>query len=408
MVIFNRILGLLLTGAVWLCGILGIAAESLSNNRLLTDGFLKFGLAKIDARNLEYYNTGYLACTQYLVTRSGKEIHYGTQGFADIEAGQTAQRDSIFRMMSMSKPIASVAILMQAEKGLLNLDDPVAKYIPAMANMQIGLLNADGSLKGTAPAQMQITIRHLLTHSAGFGSGEIMNHQPQTQDIHGKTLAQMAEIFPQVMLEFEPGTAHSYSGLLAFDLLGYLVELTSGQPLDAFLQENLFDPLEMADTGFTLTETQKSRLARVYASSENGFVPMAEPAIPSADSYFSLGAGLYSTIQDYYNLCLMLLQNGTYNGKHILQADSVTQLRSIAPGDNTWGLGVRVVENSSIFSAGLPCGSYGWSGAYGTHFWIDPENEIIGIYFSNMGTSGGAGAPAAVAFEKDVMGAFVF
>ena len=272
----------------------------------------------------------------------------------------------------MTKPVTATAVLMLQDEGKLSVDDPVAKYLPELANLK----TADGK-----PAKL--TLRHLLTHTSGMGEAT-----PQESKA-ARTLADLIPHYAEKPLQFEPGTKWQYcqSGI---NSLGRIVEVVSGQSLPEFLQRRLFDPLGMKDTTFYPTQEQMARLAKSYKA-EDGKLEEAtifildghDPA--SHDRYPAANGGLFSTAQDYGRFCQMLLNQGSFGGRQYLKPESVKLMSTIQTGDlktgftegNGWGLGCCVVRKPQGVTAVLSPGTFGHGGAYGTQAWIDPVKQVI-------------------------------
>ena len=311
----------------------------------------------------------------------------------------------------MTKPITAVAVVKQIERGLVSLDDTLDKYIPEYAEMEIARVR-DGELEILGKAQNKIKILHLLTHSGGVACGEVgARLEKRFGEGREYDLESVAREYSAYPISFEPYTAQLYSGRVGFDLLARVVELTSGMSYDEFLKKELFEPLGMTDTTFDPTNEQWDRAVAIhnFTDGRSEFAPIDRKHIFESlpIGYFCGGAGLVSTVSDYEKFADMLLSNGkNADGKQIVGEEYARLLRTVAvpadvmPGNQKWALGMRVITDPSYIS--LPLNSYGWSGAYGTHFWVDPDNGIVGIYMKNSRYDGGSGAKTASNFEKDV------
>jgi CubicO group peptidase (beta-lactamase class C family) len=322
-----------------------------------------------------------------LVARKGRVAHFEAHGVMDLESKKPMTRDAVFWIASMTKPIAAVAILMMNEEGRLRLNDPVSRFIPQYADLKVAvpLPGSEGEFR-TVPASRPITIRDLLTHtsgivtSAGISAREAAKIARQPTD----TLADRIPRLALVPLEFQPGTQWQYSPGVGFDVLGRIVEVASGQTFDQFLRQRVFDPLGMKSTAFNPTESQKLRLATRYQRTPAG-LQKQDPR--GATSYFSGAGGLVSTAEDYLQFAQMLLNRGQLNGQRLLSPRAVDIMRSVhipatLPGRQAgegYGLGVRVVTDAAARSTLLSDGSYGWAGAAGTRFWIDPQQQLVAI-----------------------------
>lgn len=345
-----------------------------------------------------------------LVARHGKIAYQEAYGMADIEAGRPMQLDTIHRIYSMSKPITSVAVMMLYEEGRFQLNDPVAKYIPEFAKMTVGVEEKDPqtgkmTLK-TVPAKRLITIRDLLRHTAGltygfFGDTLVDREYRKAKILSDLNLSEFVTNLSRLPLLYEPGTRWNYS--VSVDVLGRLVEVISGKSFDQFLQERIFLPLEMNDTGFHVPANKKDRLARLYAPTKDGRIqpaavcatrqecidkfPNAAPSYLEPPTLLSGGGGLASTAYDYLRFCQMMLNKGQYSGKRLLSRKTVELMSSDNLGEIPisiagYGFGLGFAVSKAPGTAGLlgSPGEYNWGGAAGTKFWIDPQEDLIGIF----------------------------
>lgn len=329
--------------------------------------------------------------------------HFGAEPFVVTD-------DTLFRLASMTKPVTAVAIMMLCECGDIDLDDPIAKYLPAFQNLPVEKFQ-EGVLKSAFIPEIKPTIRHLLTHSSGLLGGEVGRYYLDKMTASDKaTLDASVTFYAQTAMSFVPGTRQEYCGVAAFDLLGKIVEVVTQRPFDEYVTEKILKPLEMYDTTFTPTQEQWGRLIPMHrkANGQNALVGMPIGCVfedyPAA--HHLGGAGLVSSLDDYMKFATMLLNNGAYKGKCILQTASIMEMatpqlsEAVQPGTERWGLGMRVIADEAYQR--LPAGAYGWSGAYGTHFWIDPVNKIAAVYMRNSKDAGGSGAATAANFEQDV------
>lgn len=359
---------------------------------------------------------GLVTCAAIQVICKNKTVYKRNHGFADAEKTVPLDDRHLFRMASMTKPVTAVCTMIQVERGKLSPDDPVSKYLPQLGGMQVAEVDRDGNLTGTHPAPHDFTVRDLLTHSSGLGSGPWFGKFCRDAGFaDGDTLGDKIDDWAHSYLEFDPSTAFSYSGLVGFDVLAHLVEVTSGRTYADFAKANLFDPLGMTDTCFVPNGEQWSRMVQMHETVEKGKtapVDMERFVFGGCPiTYHSGGAGLVSCLADYTRFAHMLLSDGESGGVRILSADTVRQMRSpqlrpMVPGTDathSWGLSMRVVLADGGSQAPLRTGAYGWSGAYGTHFWCDPVRDLCAVYLSNMTTAGGSGAKTARHIEKAVM-----
>ena len=341
-----------------------------------------------------------------LVARNGRIAYHEAQGLMDLEAKKPMVKDGMFRIMSMTKPIVGVAILMMMEEGKVRLQDPVSKFVPEWKNMTVAVpqpappgARAGGAAPGgrggpapeprfyTVPVEREVTVRDLLTHTSGVVSGTNSNFANRAVAAGPKeTLADYIPRLGKVPLEFQPGSRWAYSAAAGFDVLSRIVEIASGMPIDRFLKQRLFDPLEMKDTTY-IVPTGNPRLARLYTRApEGGLRPGSDPGFMNG-VYFSGGGGLVSTAPDYAQFALMLVNGGELNGVRILSPRLVELMGSVfapdtlpgRPKGESYGLSVRVVNDPVARNSFLSEGSFGWSGAFGTHFWVDRKEKLIAI-----------------------------
>jgi CubicO group peptidase (beta-lactamase class C family) len=381
----------------------------------------------VSARNLgyldehlgKYISEGKLAGTLVVIYRHGQVVHWSTQGLRDRERGKPMTDDTIFRIYSMTKPIASTALMQLYERGLVQLDDPVSKYIPSWKDLRVYQSGSYPNFLTTA-CERPMTVRDLLTHQSGLTYG-FMNHTNVDAAYRelgigggGDSLEQMVEKLADLPLEFSPGTGFNYSH--ATDIVGYLVEVISGQPLDDYLQEHIFSPLGMTDTAFWVPPEKADRLSTNYTGSPTGagitvFDDAATSPCLHDPVYLSGGGGLVSTAGDYLRFCQMLLGKGTLEGSRIIgqktlelmTKNHITGGKSVAAAASKaspmwrepsyqgtgFGLGFAVtLDNADAQLPGSP-GSFSWSGAAATHFWIDPTEDLAVVFMTQYMSLGG-------------------
>jgi CubicO group peptidase (beta-lactamase class C family) len=331
-----------------------------------------------------------------LVARKGRIAHFEAQGLMDTETNKPMTKDAIMRMASMTKPVIGVAILMMVEEGKVRLSDPVSRFIPEFKELKVAVAQSGQAPAGrgappprfyTVPAEREITVRDLLTHTSGLVSGTISTAEAgKIQRKPGETLADYIPRLGQVPLEFQPGSRWAYSPGAGFDTLARIVEIASGQSIDQFLRQRIFDPLGMKDTTFNLTESQRARAATLYQKS-NGVLQKSADQRLETTTYFSGGGGLSSTAEDYAKFAQMLMNGGQSNGKRLLGTRTVELMGSPYAADTlpgrvrgeAWGLSVRVITDATARNIMLSNGSFGWQGAFGTHFWVDPKEKLVGL-----------------------------
>jgi CubicO group peptidase (beta-lactamase class C family) len=358
-----------------------------------------------------------------LVARNGRIALLEAQGLMDIETKKPMATNAMFRIMSMTKPIVGTAVLMLVEEGKVHLTDPISKFIPEFKDLKVGVLQGTqppsppAGQRGapprfyTVPAEREITVKDLLTHTSGLVSGPISNSENAKVALKGKE--SNADYIPrlgQVPLEFQPGTRWAYSAQAGFDTLVLVVERASGMKFDQFASQRIFGPLGMKDTFFYPAESLNPRIATLYTkTADKGLVKQNNPNFMNG-AFFSGGGGIFTTAEDYLQFGQMLLNGGQLNGKRVLATRTVEMMRSAfipdtLPGrarGESFGLSVRVVTDPIQRLTALSAGSFGWSGAYGTHFWVDPKEKVVAIMMTQT-----ANAEARADFETAVMQAIV-
>jgi len=332
-----------------------------------------------------------------LIARKGEIGYLKSFGMRDIENNQAMTNDAIFRIASMTKAITTVGIMILYEQGLFKLDDPISHYLPEFQNMKT---MAGDSIK------QEITFRHLLNHTSGL-SYAFMGPQ-QTFDLYtqnriynglGKTEGTIGENVKRLTalpLMFQPGEKFQYG--LSADVLGYLIEIISGLPLDEFFNLNIFLPLEMSDTYFYLPTEKENRLAILHSYSENqlkrtigeaksGLLKYSDYSTYASNrKYFSGGGGLLSTASDYYNFLTMIFNYGNFKNQQIISRKTVELMTSNQTGDlfsfekgAGFGFGFAISNGPSETGMIESAGTYSWSGIFTSHFWVDPEEQFVGI-----------------------------
>ena len=341
-----------------------------------------------------------------LLERHGKIVAFNAVGQKDVRIADPVQKDSIFRIYSMTKPLTGLAMMMLYEEGKWRIDDPVARYIPEFAKMKVYTgKNEDGTPK-LEDAKRSMTMRELMTHTAGLGYVLSANNPVDKMIIDGNVLNSAAPLknmidgLAKLPLLAQPGTRWSYS--IGVDVQGYLVEKFSGMPFADFLRTRVFEPLGMKDTAFYLPKEKLSRLALVHNGSPNGLVvdenrpdPTVVPLGPSG------GGGLFSTAMDYARFCEMMLGGGQLNGVRIIAPRTVEMMRTnyvnpdalktMQPGTG-WGMDFQIVMDAAAAGDSVPNGTYSWFGIAGTWFWIDPVDDLafVGmVQHVNLGTTRG-------------------
>ena len=357
-------------------------------------------LNRIDSMIIQSIENKWIAGAVGFIARDGKIIYNRAFGESDLENGTPMQTDAIFRIASQTKAIASIGLMMLFEEGKFLLDDPVSKYIPEFANPQvIDKYNPADTSFTTVPASREITIRDLFTHTSGIDyaliGSPMMNAVYSKAGIMGGfgndriTIGDDIRLLGKQPLVHQPGERFTYG--LNVDVIGYLVEILSGQKLDQFLKTRLFDPLGMEDTWFYLPEDKHQRLVKVNTEDQNRtVVPMPGQELVNyplkKGVYFSGGAGLSSTTRDYAIFLQMLLNKGEYKGKRFLSSRTVelitsNQIGDLNVGKDKFGLGFEITTEAGQAVLGISEGSFAWGGYFGTTYWADPEERLVCLLF---------------------------
>ena len=310
-------------------------------------------------------------------------------------------------MASMTKPITAAAILILIERGVLSLDDKVSEFLPEFRDIHITQVTQNG-LTDLGKAQNEITVCNLLTHTSGIGTDPLKEQKMTYND--KKSIDSAVEFYSKIGLDFEPGTKQQYSPFAAFDVSAKIIEKVSGTDYHDFLMQEIFEPCGMSNTTFTPTREQWNAVIAMHnkIDGKNCDEKMNDDCVFSdfPQTHYLGGAGLVSTLADYSKFAQMLLNKGKVPTKQIIGEDTLRLMSTpfvseeIMPSSERWGLGVRVIVREDYEN--LPLGAFGWSGAYGTHFWIDPANNIAAVYMKNSLFDGGAGNESARNFEKAV------
>jgi CubicO group peptidase (beta-lactamase class C family) len=392
--------------------VLQLSAGSVSKAKPEDVGMSSERLQRIDQMLERRIAKGEVSGAVAIVARKGKVVHLAAKGVMDLETKQPVTPATMFRVASMTKPVTSVALMMMVEEGKVRLNDPVSRYIPEFKNLKVAVADpAPAGDRGAPPAEggrgrggrggpppkfttvaatREVTIKDLLTHVSGLGSGAMSNSTISAIAVARKQGEKLADYIPRLgnsVLEFQPGSRWAYSAQSGHDTLGRIVEIASGMPLNEFFQKRIFDPLGMKDITFWPSEPQWTRVASVYDAGVNGLTKRNNPNSMSSNVYFMGSGGLISTAEDYIPFGVMLANGGELNGKRILGRKTVEMLRAAhvpdslpgrSPGEG-YGLGVRVVTNHARRNTMLSDGTFGWSGVYGTHFFVDPVEQVVGV-----------------------------
>ena len=381
-----------------------LGARSLPADKPEALGLSSERLLRINQMVQRYIDQQQITGAITLVSRRGKVAHFEAQGLMDREAQTPMRKDSIFRIASMSKPITGVAILMLMEDGKLRLTDPVSRFIPEFKNPKVAMARTTGLTPAapagpprepeiyTVPAEREITIRDLMTHTSGLESGG-PSTRPGGRIAPRNTSSSLQAYIPtlgQVPLDFQPGTQWRYSALAGIETLGRIVEIASGLTFDQFLKQRIFDPLEMTDTAFFPTDDRLPRVVTLYDGRDDKLARIETPAWLATKTLFSGGGGLWSTAEDYVRFGQMLANGGAFNGKRLLSPRTVDLMATNHVGDlyrgtggrsqgMGFGLTVDIVLDHAAAGRRASNGTFAWGGAFGTYFWVDRKEALVGV-----------------------------
>ena len=360
-------------------------------------------LARLDLHFARQVDEGRLPGFLVALARGGRVAHLTVHGLRDVAAGLPVTADTLWRIYSMTKPVTAVAVLTLVEEGRLSLDDPVDRYLPTFAEPRV-YVEGSGADVVTRPAAGPVRVRHLMTHTAGLTFGFYRTHPVdalyraagvESSVRPGADLAETVDLYASLPLQFEPGTEWNYS--VASNVLGRLVEVVSGQPLDVCCAERIFGPLGMTDTGFHVTDAQAGRLAELYGETEDGGIaPVPGLPLRGRPRFLSGSGGLASSAYDVHRFAELLRRRGELDGVRLLAPATVdlmtrnhlpggADLRSFGsrpahdePGNDGvgFGLGVSVVTDPGRTRSPSGLGTYGWSGVATTTFWVDPGRDL--------------------------------
>ncbi len=387
-----------------LLALLPVAAQTVPKTKNDNVGLSTERLQRINEVIKRYIDSNQISGAVTLVARKGQIAHYEAQGLMDLEGKKPIRKDAMFRMASSTKPVASVAIMMLMEEGKIRLSDPVSKFIPEFKDQKVIVPHSSSppSPPGQpqpkpvfeiVPATRDITIRDLLTHTSGLGSGGSAAAETAKITQTRKPTDTLADYIPRLgaaPLDFQPGMSWRYSGLLGIDTLSRIVEIASGLTFDQFLKQRIFDPLGMKDTFFALPDDRQARLMTLYRRSGEKLELHPNQSFLTSQNYFSGAAGLISTAEDYFHFAQMLANGGELNGKRLLSPHTVALMSSNHTGEMFpgqlgrpqgmgFGFAVEVVVDAIKADSRRSNGSFGWDGAFGTHFWIDPKEKIVAV-----------------------------
>ncbi|MCW8383075.1 serine hydrolase domain-containing protein [Streptomyces justiciae] len=372
-------------------------------------------LDRLDQHVAHYVDEGRLPGFLVAVARGGRVAHLTTHGRRDLAAGLPVTPDTLWRIYSMTKPVTSVAALLLMEEGKLSLDDPVARHVPAFADIQV-YESGSGADVRTRPAAQPVLIRHLMTHTAGLTFASYRAHPVdalyrqadlESSVVPGTTLAETVDVYASLPLQFEPGTQWNYS--VATNVLGRVIEVVSGQPLDEFFAERILRPLGMPDAGFCVSDEQAGRLAVLYGETDGGGIePIAGLPLRGRPRFLSGSGGMVASAYDVHRFMELLRRRGELDGVRLLSAATVdlmtsnhlpggVDLRTFGsrpahdePGNDGvgFGLGVSVVIDPERTKAPTSLGMFGWSGVATTTFWVDPRRDLTVQFMTQVRPKG--------------------
>lgn len=373
-------------------------------------GFSGERLKKLDMAMNDWVKQEWMNGGVALIVHDGKIAYYKAVGYNDLVNKTALKKDDIFRIASQTKAITSVAVMMLFEEGKLLLDDPISKYFPAFKKQNVlDKFNAADTTYTTVPAKREVTILDLLTHTSGIGYASIGSKEANAIYAKSNVTAGIGVTNDKLLdamnrlgalpLMHQPGERWTY-GLNA-DLLGCLVEVISGKSLSEFFEQQIFEPLGMKDSYFSIPTNKGSRLVNLYtedslghlqkAGKSNWLVPIVEYPL-LMNTYFSGGAGLSSSIYDYAIFLQMLLNNGTYNGKRLLGRNSVrmmtmNQIGDLSLDNNKFGLGFEILTEAGSAKVPAQVGTFSWGGAFATSYWVDPKEKLVLLFYRQLSGS---------------------
>ncbi|GAA2257490.1 serine hydrolase domain-containing protein [Streptomyces atrovirens] len=374
-------------------------------------GLDRGALERLDRHFARRVDEGKLPGFLVAVARGGRVVHLTAYGARDVAAGLPVESDTLWRIYSMTKPVTAVAALMLMEEGRLSLDDPVGRHLPAFARPRV-YESGSGDGVRTRPPAGPLLVRHLMTHTAGLTFAFYHSHPVdalyraaglESSVAPGADLAGTTEVYARLPLQFDPGTQWNYS--VASNVLGRIIEVVSGRPLDVFLAERIFRPLGMTDAGFEVTDEQAKRLAEMYGESDDGGIePIAGLPLRGRPRFLSGSGGMVASAHDFHRFMELLRRRGELDGTRLLSPATVdlmtrnhlpggADLRAFGsrpahdvPGNEGvgFGLGVSVVIDPSRTQAPSAPGSYGWSGVATTTFWVDPGRDLTVQFYTQV------------------------
>ncbi len=388
----------------------------------------------------QFVNNWEIAGAVIKVRQHGKLVYDGAVGWMNLETKESVKGETIFRLASMSKPVGAIAVLQLIEEGKLGLYDKVSKYLPEYKDCKVcarnisqeeyqpdpenptnaGVLEEIRKNMTYVNADRELTVFELLNHSSGLGMGPIGCTLLEEIKENGDSVRLRAAKYASLPLDFQPGTASGYSAMANFEVLAAIVEVVSGEGYVEYLKKHIFDPMGIRDLTYEPTAEQTGRMPKLYEYRNHMLVDVTERdkswegMDPVRTHYPSASAGLLGSMEEYEKIAHMLLDKGSFGGKRILKPETVEMMAGKGISHDSrplpsifWGLGVSVMENPEILHSSRSVGSFGWSGAFGTHMVVDPLNDLEFVLGVNRSNIGGAGSYVSFAMEDAVKEMFL-
>lgn len=373
----------------------------------------------------EYVANNEMSGGALIVRKNDKIVYQNRWGYANLETKEKISDRSIYRWMSMTKCVVGAAVMKLIEEGKIGLDDPVSKYLPEFSNMRAAddprydfvlhhntkhlkwkVLTFHMNRVKTVPAKREITIRDLLSHSSGLGQGTVGRLEYMKMKDADRTLEERVKRYSKYVLGFQPGCGTGYSIIAGFDVLGYIIQKISGMTFGEYLKKEIFEPLGMDSACFFLSEEQEKHLVRIYKRKDGRLIDVSGTkedniyAMRQGKYRFEGGCGgLFGTTADYEKFARMLCNGGCCDGVQILKPESVKLMHTEAPEMHlepepgmVWGLSVKIRQDPKKAKSYAHKGTYGWSGAFGTHYFVCPDEHLEAVFMTNRSNAGGSGS----------------